>query len=295
MDISFENVSKVYRKGAKALDDVSLHIPSGVFGLLGPNGAGKSTLMKIAATLIEATSGRIKVGGFELPKEQHEVRRILGYLPQEFGLFNNLTAYEMMDYVAIMKGMQDNVKRRAEIERLLEWVNLTDVHKRRVGSFSGGMKQRLAIAQALLNEPKLLILDEPTAGLDPEERMRFRNLLNRISADRVVILSTHIVSDVAAGCQRLAVLNRGRIMLQGEVEDLKRCAEGMVWEAEVPSHTDIEALPDAVTVSSRRDGDRLYLRLLAKQPPLADARPADPGLEDGYMALITGMNGGDAR
>ncbi|MDK2902900.1 MAG: type transport system ATP-binding protein [Clostridiales bacterium] len=295
MDISFENVSKVYRKGAKALDDVSLHIPSGVFGLLGPNGAGKSTLMKIAATLIEATSGRIKVGGFELPKEQHEVRRILGYLPQEFGLFNNLTAYEMMDYVAIMKGMQDNVKRRAEIERLLEWVNLTDVHKRRIGSFSGGMKQRLAIAQALLNEPKLLILDEPTAGLDPEERMRFRNLLNRISADRVVVLSTHIVSDVAAGCQRLAVLNMGRIMLQGEVEDLKRCAEGMVWEAEVPSHTDIEALPDAVTVSSRRDGDRLYLRLLAKQPPLADARPADPGLEDGYMALITGMNGGDAR
>jgi ABC-type multidrug transport system ATPase subunit len=294
MEIHLKDVTKVYRRGAKALDGVTLDIQSGVFGLLGPNGAGKSTMMKMIATLVVPTSGQISVDNYTLPAQQNEVRRMLGYLPQEYGLFNNLTAYELMDYIALMKGIGNDKQRRDDINRLLDWVGLNDVIHHRVGSFSGGMKQRLAIAQALLGSPRLLILDEPTAGLDPEERLRFRNLINRISVDRIVILSTHIVSDVAAGCQRLAVLNHGRIMLEGELDALKRCADGITWEAQVDPGIDTEHLPGAVMVSSQRRDGSLYLRFLAKEPPISSAVPASPDLEDGYMALISGMRAGAA-
>src|SRR5690625_4319091 len=200
-----------------------------MFGLLGPNGAGKTTLMRILATLIPKSGGRVRIGSFDLESEPHKVREILGYLPQAFNTYRNFTAAEVLDYVALLKGIVDTKERRKVIDAVLEQVNLSRRSRDKVGTYSGGMKQRVGIAQALIGDPKLLIVDEPTAGLDPEERIRFRNLLGEISGDRIVILSTHVVADIESVCTDLAVLNQGRLLYRGTPEALARRAEGKVW------------------------------------------------------------------
>ncbi len=220
MQLVIQNLSKTYGNGVKALDNVSLTIPSGMFGLLGPNGAGKSTLMRILATLQEADSGSAMLGEIDVLKNKEAVRRVLGYLPQEFGVYPKVSAYQMLDHIALLKGVIDNGERKALVEALLQKVNLWEHRKRRIAGFSGGMKQRFGIAQSLIGEPKLIIVDEPTAGLDPGERNRFYNLLTEIGENVVVILSTHIVQDVRELCSNMAIINRGRIIAEDTPENL---------------------------------------------------------------------------
>ncbi|MDI3339817.1 MAG: ABC transporter ATP-binding protein [Sphaerobacter sp.] len=283
MEIVIEDLRKYYG-AVRALDGVSLHVPGGMFGLLGPNGAGKTTLMRILVTLLAPTSGRVTVGGIDVMREPARVREILGYIPQEFGFYRSLTAYEMLDYIGTMKRIPPRARKR-QVEAVLEEVNLTADAKRRIGTYSGGMKQRLGIAQALLGDPALLVVDEPTAGLDPEERIRFRNLLVRISGRRTVLLSTHIVADVEASCTGLAVLRQGRIAFAGTPEELVERARGRVWQLEVePGEWEAVAARVQV-VSSRTVGGRLQLRVVADENPLGRGVPVEPGLEDGYLAV----------
>src|SRR5215831_4566827 len=233
--LHIKELTKTYPSGVQALKGVSLEIPPGVFGLLGPNGAGKTTLMKILATLLEPDSGSAGMNGLDLIKHKAEKRKILGYLPQDFGLYPTLTAGQMLDYFAKLKGVVNKTERRALVEALLERVNLSAERHRRLGGFSGGMRQRVGIAQALIGNPKLLIVDEPTAGLDPEERARLHNLLaDSAGENNVVLLSTHIVSDVANLCDRFAVIRRGKIVAATSTETALAGLEGRIWEATVP-------------------------------------------------------------
>src|SRR3954468_20692063 len=229
VQLSIRNLSKRYGNGVQALDDVSLDIAPGMFGLLGPNGAGKSTLMRTLATLQEADSGSATLDDIDMLREKDRVRRVLGYLPQEFGVYPKVTAADMLDHFARLKGITDSKARKATVDALLERTNLAGVRKQRLGGFSGGMRQRFGIAQALIGNPKLLIVDEPTAGLDPEERVRFHNLLADIGHDVIVILSTHIVDDVADLCPRFAVISKGRVLLTGEPGESTRRVEGRIW------------------------------------------------------------------
>jgi ABC-type multidrug transport system ATPase subunit len=219
MDLIIQGLSKTYGNGVKALDNVSLTIPTGMFGLLGPNGAGKSTLMRILATLQEADAGTVKLGDLDVLNEKDKVRRVLGYLPQEFGVYPRVSAYEMLDHIALLKGVTNTGERKSLVEALLQKVNLWDQRKRRLSGFSGGMKQRFGIAQSLIGEPKLIIVDEPTAGLDPGERNRFYNLLTEIGENVVVILSTHIVQDVQELCNNMAIINKGKLLYAGAPND----------------------------------------------------------------------------
>jgi ABC-2 type transport system ATP-binding protein len=260
---------------------VSLNIGPGMFGLLGPNGAGKTTLMKIMTTLLRPTSGKVVIDGLNIDTDPHALRQKLGYLPQEFGFYKGLNAYEMLDYIGAMKNLSRE-QRRKQIEHLLEQVNLTNDAKRSVGSYSGGMKQRLGIAQALMGDPALLVVDEPTAGLDPEERIRFRNLLARISGQRTVILSTHIVADIEATCSQVAVLNRGRVVFSGTPDDLVARAEGHVWEIEV-SATEYDLVERQYTVIA----PQMILRVIASENPLGRGKQIQAGLEDGYVAVMS--------
>jgi ABC-2 type transport system ATP-binding protein len=282
MLLEIEDVTKDYRRGVRALDGVRLSLGPGVLGLLGPNGAGKSTLMRIVATIARPTSGRVRWQGEDLAVRPDALRATLGYLPQDFGIYPNLTAIEFLDYLAAAKGL-DRKGTRARIDQLLELVNLVDARRRPIGGFSGGMRQRLGIAQALLNDPRLLIVDEPTAGLDPEERVRFRNLLSELAHDRVVILSTHIVSDVEATATTIALLAQGRLLFVGDAETLLSRARGAVWECVVPSD-ELAALKarHALSAAVRREGGVLA-RLVSEEPPRPDARPAAPTLEDAYL------------
>src|SRR5580765_4448726 len=234
MQLVLERVSKVYRAGVRALSDFQLELHPGVLGLLGPNGAGKSTLMRILATITGASSGRVLWNGADIAESPDELRNVLGYLPQDFGVYPHLSALEFLEYLAAVKGLEAR-SAKARIGELLELVNLTEVAKRPLGGYSGGMKQRVGIAQALLSDPKLLIVDEPTAGLDPEERVRFRNLLSELSGERIVILSTHIVSDVEAVATSIALIAGGRLLADAPPEQLLRGLEGRVWEGVVPS------------------------------------------------------------
>ncbi|HET8905967.1 MAG TPA: ABC transporter ATP-binding protein, partial [Ktedonobacterales bacterium] len=231
MQIAMQGLTKMYSGKVHALNGVNLTIASGTFGLLGPNGAGKTTLMRILAGILQPTSGSLKINGQEIRSEHDrtQVKRALGYLPQELGLYPDLTAREFLDYIALLKGIDQSQVRHARIDELLELVGLSDVARRKLKAFSGGMKRRVGIAQALLNDPKLLIVDEPTAGLDPEERIRFRNLLADLGGNRVVLLSTHIVEDIAQTCRDLAVLTEGRVIFQGTVPTLLSEANGHVW------------------------------------------------------------------
>jgi len=280
-------ISRLVRNYSKfrAIDDLTLHIGAGMFGLLGPNGAGKSTLMRILATLLPPTSGTVTIGGFDVMRQPGEIRQNLGYIPQEFGFFKGLNAYEMLDYIGTMKNIP-RAERKAQIEKLLEEVNLTRDAHRRIGGFSGGMKQRLGIAQALLGNPSLLIVDEPTAGLDPEERIRFRNVLARLSGDRTVILSTHIVADIEASCVAVAVINRGRLIFSGTPDALVTQAQGKVWQLECSTDEWERVERQFRVVSSRAVGGALHARILANENPLGQALSVEPGLEDGYMAAF---------
>jgi ABC-type multidrug transport system ATPase subunit len=295
MELQIRKLSKTYPNGVRALDDVSLTIGAGMFGLLGPNGAGKSTLMRTLATLQEADSGAARLrgvpgGDIDVLRDKDAVRRVLGYLPQDFGVYAKVSAQDLLDHFARLKGIVDAKARRATVDALLERVNLHRVRKQHLGGFSGGMRQRFGIAQALLANPKLVIVDEPTAGLDPEERVRFHNLLADIAADVIVILSTHIVSDVADLCASLAVIEQGRVLLAGQPDALVAGLRGHIWQKAVDK-PELEALKARLrVVSTRLSAGRTIVRAYAPEgPPEAGFESVDADLEDVYFCGIAGM------
>jgi len=285
LKLVIENAGKRYRGQVWALRDFSLELEPGVLGLLGPNGAGKTTLMNIIATITRATEGEIIWNGTGLASDPDAVRAVLGYLPQDFGVYPNLNAVEFLEYLAAVKGI-DAAAARRRIEELLVLVNLADVRKRPLGGYSGGMRQRIGIAQALLNDPQLLIVDEPTAGLDPEERVRFRNLLSDLSGDRIVILSTHIVSDVEATATRIAIISSGTLVAHAAPEDLLRQVEGKVWEWVISSSELNNAKQRYLIGGTVRRADGVHARLLSDCPP-AGAVPVAPTLEDAYLLCLS--------
>jgi ABC-2 type transport system ATP-binding protein len=285
LKLTIDHVSKRYGANTLALQDFSLELNSGVLGLLGPNGAGKTTLMSILATITRPTSGTISWNGIDLAADPNAIRSVLGYLPQDFGVYPNLNAVEFLEYLAAVKGL-DAAEARRRIDELLNLVNLTEVRKRPLGGYSGGMRQRIGIAQALLNDPKLLIVDEPTAGLDPEERVRFRNLLSDLSGDRVVILSTHIVSDVEATATDIALIAQGRLVAHAAPENLLRAVEGKVWEWIVPSAELNTTRQQYLIGNTTRRSDGVHVRLLSSQPP-AGANGVAPTLEDAYLFCLS--------
>ncbi|WP_223067756.1 ABC transporter ATP-binding protein [Paenibacillus caui] len=298
--IQIEHLSKKYRGGAYALQDINLTIQEGMVGLLGPNGAGKTTLMRILATLISPSSGSALVNGKPLGHAE-QIRQMIGYLPQQFQVYPQLTGADYLDYVGVMKGIGDRRRRKEEIDRLLEEVNLKDKARKKVRTYSGGMKRRLGIAQALLGSPQVLIVDEPTAGLDPEERVRFRNLLTRFSLGRIVLLSTHIVADIESNCRQIAVLDKGKLLLAGEQPDLAAYGQGKVWELLVDDRA-YAALDPMSIVSTQRTEEGLLCRIVADEPPAAAAAAGrfkaglSPSLEEGYLALLqTGRKAGGDR
>lgn len=294
--IKIDALSKNYGAGAKtvqALNGLDLVIGQGMFGLLGPNGAGKTTLMRILAGIVNASSGSVNVGGFDVNTEagKMDVKKMLGYLPQELGMYPELTAAQFVDYMAILKGLENPAERRERVETVLNMVGLSDNANRKIKGFSGGMKRRVGIAQALVNDPKLLIVDEPTAGLDPEERIRFRNQLVNLAANRTVLLSTHIVEDIGQTCRDLAVIARGQVIFRGSPAELTQAAAGHVWALtsstmEKPDHglTIVSMLHLAEGTQYRMVGESA-----ADYP---EAQPVQPGLEDGYVWLM--KNAGQA-
>jgi ABC-2 type transport system ATP-binding protein len=288
------DLQKTYSSGVRALRGVSLEAPAGMFGLLGPNGAGKTTLMKIAATLLEPDSGQVEAGGLDLVADKAGARRLLGYLPQEFGLYPTLTAAETLDYFARLKGVTDRAERHALVGALLERVNLSREAGQRVGGFSGGMRQRLGIAQALIGRPTLIIVDEPTAGLDPEERARFHNLLAEVADhETTVILSTHIVSDVSNLCTRMAIIRRGEIIAACTPREALAEIEGAVWEAAVERERVAELKSTLRVISSQVFEGRTRLRVYSKAGrPGEEFAPVQPTLEDFYFSRATQTGGG---
>jgi ABC-type multidrug transport system ATPase subunit len=292
LQLAIENVSKRYGGGNWALRNFSLDLRPGVLGLLGPNGAGKTTLMTILATITRATDGRVNWNGADLAKNPDALRSTLGYLPQDFGVYPNLSAVEFLEYLAAVKGL-DAASSRRRIDELLNLVNLTDVRKRPLGGYSGGMKQRVGIAQALLNDPQLLIVDEPTAGLDPEERVRFRNLLSELSGERIVILSTHIVSDVEATATDIALISQGSLVAHASPEVLLQRVEGRVWEWILPS-ADLNAARQKYLISNTaRRSDGVHARVIADSAP-PSAQPQTPTLEDAYLYCLSQHRSGAA-
>jgi len=277
--LTLESVSKRFRGGNYGVRDISLDITGGVLGLLGPNGAGKTTLMQMIATITKPTAGRITFRGVDLAREPDALRRTLGYLPQDFGVYDNLTAIEFLSYFASLKG----VRSRARVQEMLELVNLHSVANRVIGGFSGGMKQRLGIAQALINDPELVIVDEPTAGLDPEERVRFRNVLSDLGAGKLVVLSTHIVSDIESIATHIAILREGRLVSLAAPEDLLRDAEGNVWEMVVSSDRYDELRRTAKVSTALRKSDGVHVRVVSRERPSCDASAAEPSLEDAFL------------
>src|ERR1700675_4958875 len=278
MKLVIDRVSKQYARNEWGLRNVQLEIGPGVVGLLGPNGAGKSTLMRILATVTRPTEGRVQWNDADIARHPDPLRAVLGYLPQDFGVYPHLTALEFLEYLAAVKGL-DGATARRRIDELLAVVNLGDARDRQLGGFSGGMKQRVGIAQALLNDPQLLIVDEPTAGLDPEERVRFRNLLSDLSGERIVILSTHIVSDVEATATDIALISQGTLVAHASPEELLRQVEGRVWEWVLPS-ADLSAARQRHLISNTiRRSDGVHARVLGEDPPRG-AEPVAPNLED---------------
>jgi ABC-type multidrug transport system ATPase subunit len=285
MEITIQRLTKVYGGRVHALDGVDLTIQRGMFGLLGPNGAGKTTLMRILAGILHPTGGAVRIDGQECSSERNRtaLKRVLGYLPQELGVYPDLSARQFLDYIGILKGLDDSRARRQRVEELLEVVGLSAEADRKLKTFSGGMKRRVGIAQALLNDPRLLIVDEPTAGLDPEERIRFRNLLSELAGDRTVLLSTHIVEDIAQTCRRMAILARGQIVFDGTTAELVAGARGHVWTV---TTTGARPAGDYVVVSTLPLEGTVQYRVVGDPAPDLRAAPAEPSLEDGYVWLM---------
>lgn len=286
MQLSIKNVSKTYSNNVEALKDVTLEVGNGMFGLLGPNGAGKSTLMRTIAGLQELDSGSITVGDIDVSKHKHELRKILGYLPQEFGLYPKVNALELFDHLATMKGITDSKERGELTKSLLSQTNLWKYRNRKLGTFSGGMKQRFGIAQALIGEPKLIIVDEPTAGLDPTERNRFHNLLSAIGENVIVILSTHIVEDVSDLCSKMAIIKDGKVKLVGEPLTLVKDLKAQVWTGLVTKKDFKNVKNDHQVISSKLSMGKVQIRVLSDQEPIDGFKQVDPEIEDLYFATI---------
>ncbi|HEX6904902.1 MAG TPA: ABC transporter ATP-binding protein [Thermoanaerobaculia bacterium] len=284
--LNLHDVSHIYPNGTRALDHVTLSIPRGMYGLLGPNGAGKSTLMRAVATLQTPTEGTIRFGDLDVIAEPEKLRRKLGYLPQDFGVYPRVSAYEMLDHMAVLKGVASPADRKATVETLLHQTNLWSVRKKMLSGFSGGMRQRFGIAQALIGNPELIIVDEPTAGLDPEERNRFLNLLAEIGENVVVILSTHIVDDVKDLCERMAMLADGRVQLEGEPLELIRSTRGRIW-SKVIERGEITRYRERYEIlSTRLFAGRTMVHILSDQDPGNGFTAADAGLEDVYFSTL---------
>lgn len=281
-----EALSHVYPGGVKALDEVNLTIPKGMYGLLGPNGAGKSTLMRIIATLQAPTSGFVRFNDIDIIANPDALRRVLGYLPQDFGVYPRVSALEMLDHMAVLKGLADRPRRREQVESLLRQVNLWDHRNKALAGFSGGMRQRFGIAQALIGAPSLIIVDEPTAGLDPEERNRFLNLLAEIGENVVVLLSTHIVADVADLCPSMAILSGGRIVREGAPAKLTAELAGRIWMKSVDKAELADVRDNFPVISSRLIAGRTVIHVLADTPPGQGFEPTAGGLEDVYFSTL---------
>jgi ABC-type multidrug transport system ATPase subunit len=284
--IEVKGLSKTYEGGVTALRPTELEIGDGVFALLGPNGSGKTTFMRMLATLLEPTEGTALIDGQDIRRDRQGVRRLLGYLPQDFGLYPTLTVEEQLDYMALLSEIADRTARQAAVAAVIEQANLGDFRKRRVGELSGGMRQRLGIAQALLKEPQLLIIDEPTSGLDPEERIRIRSLLAELGGDRVVILSTHIVADVEATADSLVILRLGQVLFSGTIEDLLARTRGRVWMCEVPRERLHEMKEQYVFTGVYRAGDQMRIRVVGEGVEGCPAEAAEPALEDAYLDVM---------
>ncbi len=284
MSISIKGLSHYYPNGKKALNNINLEIPSGMFGLLGPNGAGKSTLMRILVTLMEPTEGQIDVCGYDIRTQRQEVRRILGYLPQDFRFFAKYKVREFLDYAAALSGMTNSSERGKAVDAMLEQVGLYEARDRFAQNLSGGMKRRLGIAQALIHKPLVLVVDEPTTGLDPEERIRFRNLLSEASSkDTTIILSTHIVGDISSSCTEMAMLNQGEVMFRGSPAGMLKETEGKVWRLKVTNDQYAEINQKYAVISTIPDGLGWDIQVVAKSLPGYDAVSYPPNLEHAYV------------
>ncbi len=285
-ELVVENVTKTYANGVQALKGVSLRIPPGMFGLLGPNGAGKSTLMRTIATLQEPDGGSIAFGDLDVLTQKDAVRRTLGYLPQEFGLYPKVSALELLDHFAVLKGIVERRRRAEIVESVLHRTNLWDVRKQRLGTFSGGLKQRFGIAQALLGNPRLMIVDEPTAGLDPAERLRFHNMLSEIGEHVVVILSTHIVEDVSDLCSRMAIIAAGRVLLSGDPQSAIEVLRGRIWKKVMPRDQLAACERDLPVISTHLVGGRTAVHVLSPQRPDPSFEEAPADLESVYFSTL---------
>ena len=285
LELRIDNLSKTYSNGVKALQNVSLTIPTGMFGLLGPNGAGKSTLMRTIATLQEADSGSITLGNTDVLRQKDQVRRVLGYLPQEFGIYPRVSAEALLDHFAILKGIHDRKQRREIVAALLRRTNLYEVRKQNLGTFSGGMRQRFGIAQALLGNPQLIIVDEPTAGLDPGERVRFHNLLAEIGENVIVILSTHIVEDVSDLCSRMAIISHGRVLAEGEPMRAMSDIDGKIWRRVIDKQQLALIQGEHAVISTRLVGGRTVVHVFSEEQP-EGFEAVNASLEDVYFSTL---------
>ncbi len=291
MELKIDGVSKTYANGVQALKDVTLTIPVGMYGLLGPNGAGKSTLMRILATLQEPDEGSIRLGDIDVVSRKDEVRRTLGYLPQEFGVYPKVSAEDLLDHFALLKGIGERRTRREVVDALLRQTNLWEVRRQKLGGYSGGMKQRFGVAVALLGNPRLLIVDEPTAGLDPAERVRFLNLLSELGENSAVILSTHIVEDVSELCTRMAIIDRGEILLEAEPLGAIEAMRGRIWRRVIEKSALAEVERAHAVISTRLLGGRTLVHVHSEEAPGPGFEPAEPDLEDVYFSTMAGRIG----
>ena len=291
MELQIRKLSKTYPNGVKALKEITLTIPQGMYGLLGPNGAGKSTLMRTIATLQEPDSGSIHLGRLDVLAERERVRETLGYLPQEFGVYPRVSAEELLDHFAVLKGINGRRERREVVEALLRQVNLYDVRRKKLGGYSGGMRQRFGVAVALLGDPRLIIVDEPTAGLDPAERVRFLNLLSEIGQSAVVLLSTHIVEDVSELCSRMAIIDRGEILLEAEPLAAVAALRGRIWRRVVEKAELPELERAHAVISTKLLAGRTVVRAYGDIRPGNGFEPVEPDLEDVYFSTLAGLVG----
>jgi ABC-type multidrug transport system ATPase subunit len=291
MELQIRGVSKTYANGVRALKDVTLTIPAGMYGLLGPNGAGKSTLMRMVATLQEPDSGTITFGEIDVVHQKDEVRQILGYLPQEFGVYPKVSAEHLLDHFAVLKGISDRRARKDVVEALLHQTNLWDVRKQKLGGYSGGMRQRFGVAVALLGNPTLIIVDEPTAGLDPTERVRFLNLLSELGQNSVVLLSTHIVQDVSELCTRMAIIDEGQILLEAEPLRVADELHGRIWQRVISTDALSELEREHAVISTKLYAGRTVAYIYSETAPGPDFEPATPDLEHVYFSTMAGCVG----